>query len=310
MKRAKNRGHQLTKSPIIGKLKKVPTSIRLVIVFALIGGSIVIFALAATSVASIEPENATLTGNAQITNDGTASGGKAVVFNAASQSQPFGNPLGRTWSQVFNEDFNGTTLDTSKWVYLDGWGNNNVTMNRKNCSFSGGNLVLALPGDGTGCQVSTIKSYGAGVNARELQVGDYVEGRIWFPGPGTAPTSTIYNWPAFWAYDGSGNWDAAENDIAEAINTMQYHYHSTKLKGDLYPSGQWGNSWHVYAIYRQQNQVQVFWDGALKGIVPTNDNGGPEGLIINSGKKLACCGAPEMYGPAANVLVDWVRIWR
>jgi beta-glucanase (GH16 family) len=222
--------------------------------------------------------------------------------------QPVGDPLGRAWTPVLDDEFNGTSIDTSKWVALDGWGNNNVTSKPKNCTESGGNLVLALPGDGTGCDLYSSKQYGAGANAHDLLVGDYLEARIWFPGPGSSPTSTIYNWPAFWAYDGSGNWLAGENDIAEAEHNLQYNYHA-KTDANLNPPGNWGNSWHVYGIYRSATQTQMFWDGVLVGTDNTSDDGGPEAIMFTSGKSDACCGAPAANGSAGNVLVDWVRDW-
>ena len=95
--------------------------------------------------------------------------------------QPVGDPLGRVWTPSLDDEFNGTAIDTSKWVALNGWGNNNVTSNAKNCTESGGNLVLALPGDGTGCDLYSSKHYGAGSNAHDLLVGDYLEARIYFP---------------------------------------------------------------------------------------------------------------------------------
>ena len=223
--------------------------------------------------------------------------------------QPVGDPLGRVWTPSLDDEFNGTAIDTSKWVALNGWGNNNVTSNAKNCTESGGNLVLALPGDGTGCDLYSSKHYGAGSNAHDLLVGDYLEARIYFPGPGTAPTSTLYNWPAFWAYDGSGNWLAGENDVAEALNWMEYNYSSEQKSGKLKPTGLWGNSWHVYGVYRSATSVQVFYDGVLMGTLATNDNGGPESIMFTSGKTNTCCGAPTAYGSTGNVLVDWVRDW-
>jgi hypothetical protein len=205
---------------------------------------------------------------------------------------PVGDPLGRAWTGVLDDEFNGTAIDTSKWVALNGWGNNNVTSNAKNCTEGGGNLILALPGDGTGCDLFSSKNFGAGANSHDLLVGEYIEARIWFPGPGTAPTSTLYNWPAFWTYDGSSNWLAGENDIAEPLGTMSYNYHSTTSDQNVTPPGLWGNSWHVYGIYRGATQVQVFYDGVLVATVPI------------------CCGAPSAYGAAGNVLVDWMRDWK
>ncbi len=103
---------------------------------------------------------------------------------------------------------------------------------------------------------------------------------------------------------------AGENDIAEAINSMQYNYHPTATTGEnITPSGKWGNSWHVYGVYRDTKQIEVFYDGTLIGTLKTSDNGGPEPIFFTSGESNSCCGAPSVHGAAANVLVDWVREW-
>ena len=232
------------------------------------------------------------------------------VVSASTALQPVGDPLGRAWTEIGDDEFNGTSIDTTRWVALNGWGNNNVTSNAKNCTESGGDLILALPGDGTGCDLYSSQTYGAGVNAMSLVDGDYVEARIWFPGPGTAPTTELDNWPAFWAYNGSGNWNGGENDIAEALGHMEFNYHSTDLtESGLNPPGEWGNSWHVYGFYRAATEDEVFYDGVLVGTLPTNDNGSAEPLMFTSGASNACCGAPSVTGAAGNVLVDWVREW-
>ena len=125
------------------------------------------------------------------------------------------------------------------------------------------------------------------------------------PWPRYGPNLDPYNWPAFWAYDGSGNWLAGENDVAEALNWMEYNYSSDQSSGKLKPTGLWGNSWHVYGVYRSATSVQVFYDGVLMGTLATNDNGGPESIMFTSGKTNTCCGAPTAYGSTGNVLVDW-----
>jgi hypothetical protein len=302
--------------------KKQPAqAVVFVVMFAAIGTYMLFASYAATPTFSFEAEKSTINGNASVVSNSQASGGSALKFGTtSSQVQPFGDPLGRSWTSVLTDEFNGTSIDTSKWLALTGWGNNNVTSNPKNCTESGGNLILALPGDGTGCDLYSMKSDGsgpAGVNSRSLNVGDYLEARIWFPGPGTSPTATLDNWPAFWAYTSNdNNWLGGENDIAEAINNLQYNYHAGTVSninaysGNINPPGNWGNSWHVYGIYRDTSQVKIFYDGVLVGTQPTHDNGAAEGIMFNSGESLACCGAPTVHGAAGNVLVDWVRGWR
>jgi hypothetical protein len=225
--------------------------------------------------------------------------------------QPVGDPLGRVWTPVMSDEFNGTSIDRSKWAPLSTWRNNNVLSQPKNCIENGsGTLILALPGDGTGCDLYSGKSEGAGANAHDLQVGEYLEARIFFPGPGSAPTSQLYNWPAFWTFDEVAGQTAGENDIAEALNHMEYNYSATGgSDGTFSPSGLWGNSWHVYGIYRSATQVLVFYDGVRIYTQATHDNGGPESIMFTSGYTDACCGAPTAYSPTGNVLVDWVRDW-
>ena len=242
----------------------------------------------------------------------TSSSSSTSTTTSPTSTQPVGDPLGRTWTQIFDDEFNGTSIDTSRWAKLT-WGLNNVTGTPADCTESGGYAVLALPGNGTGCDLASAPGYGAGANGYTLPIGGYVEARVWFPGPGSTPTSTIDNWPAVWALGvnpgGSGE-PGGEIDFAEALGHLQINYHSSTANVAVAtPAGNWGNSWHVYGVYRGATEDQVFWDGTLVGTVATADNGAPETIILTSGSANACCGAPVQTGAAGNVLVDWVRAW-
>ncbi len=235
-----------------------------------------------------------------------------VVTNGTPPPQPVGDPLGKTWTQVFDDEFNGTTIDTTRWAKLN-WRLNNTNGTAADCTETGGNAVLALPGNGTGCDLSSAPGYGAGVNGYTLPIGGYVEARVWFPGTGSTPTNTLYNWPAVWALGvnpgGSGE-PGGEIDFAEAINHLQINYHSSTANVAVgTPAGNWGNSWHVYGVYRGATQDQIFWDGVLVGTVTTADNGAPETIILTSGQTGGGIGGPVQYGAAGSVLVDWVHAW-
>jgi hypothetical protein len=147
-------------------------------------------------------------------------------------------------------------------------------------------------------------------------VGGYVEARIWFPGPGTAPTSTLYNWPAFWTLGASNYEGGGEIDIAEALNNLQVNYHSsTSNQHNADPAGNWGNSWHVYGVWRvSSTEDQVFWDGNLVATITPADDAEPQMIIFVSGQTSSCgggtCGGPTQYGAPGNVLVDWVHGWK
>jgi hypothetical protein len=221
---------------------------------------------------------------------GTAGGGTPTA--------PVG-PSG-TWRLVFDDEFNGTSLDLTRWTPLDGGNMNNVTTHASNVSVSGGNLILTLASSSSGAEVDSAPYDGAGSNGYTMPVGDYVEARIYFPGNG----STVYNWPAFWTSGPS--WPAAgEVDIFEGLGTATTNYHSPSGQdGPFNISGTWVNAFHTYGMHRKSTSVDIYWDGTLVKTMATSDNGAAQAVLINVGS-----GNTGVYGAASQVLVDWVRAW-
>jgi hypothetical protein len=213
------------------------------------------------------------------------------------------NPVGPTgtWTQIFEDLFDGTSLDTTKWLAVNNHTINNSNVQASNVSVSGGNCRLILPS----CIDSKPSLQGWGSDPSNgpvcLSSGYCVEARINFPGSsGTSP----YNWPAWWISGGS--WPAnGENDIWEsydgAASALNYHGPSGANNGP-HPSGNWCNSFHVYTCVRNRNSTSVWWDGVLMRTVSTNDAGGPESLIIN-------VGSGNTSSATAVTLVDYVRVW-
>ncbi len=199
---------------------------------------------------------------------------------------------------MFDDEFNGTSINTNTWSTDNGWANqNNVTDSASNINVTEGCAILTLASSTSGAQMST--------NSVALQVGDYAEARIQFAGSGT----TVDNWPAFWA-SGPG-WPAAgEQDIFEGGGdaTVNYHYAvngNNTQAGPFNIPGNWAGSFHTYGIYRGSNYCDVYWDGHLVKTYPTHDNGEPETLIFTEG-----AGNTLSFGASGQMLVDYVRLWQ
>jgi hypothetical protein len=241
--------------------------------------------------------------------EGSADGGTPDGGVDAGTVQPYGNIPG-TWTLAFDDEFDGTSLDATKWTTMSGGGWGSTTCATSNVSVSGGNLVLTLASassggcvcTGDGCAPAFGGSFSAGSGSYSLPVGGYTEARVSFPGSGT----TIDNWPAWWT-SGPG-WPAGgEHDIAEGLGALTVTYHSPSgAHGQGSPAGTWSNAFHVYGLYRQSTSAQVYYDGKQVASYSTDDNGASESLIVDVMNGYG----PAVYGVGSQVLVDYIRAWQ
>lgn len=212
--------------------------------------------------------------------------------------------VGGAWTLVFDDEFDGTSLDTTKWDphwFDEGAKQNNVGTYAENVAVAGGNLVLTLASASSGASVNTQSNDGFAV-----QIGMYAEARVSFPGDG----DKLYNWPAWWI---SGRpWPSAgEHDIAEVLGgklTVNYHSPSGAHNQGAVP-GSWANAFHVYGIHRKAATADVYWDGELVKSYATDDNGDGQYLIFNVGHDTSARAAVA-YGADSQVKVDYVRVWK
>ena len=234
----------------------------------------------------------------------------AVILLAATASgrgtttvQPVG--VGGNWRLTFDDEFSGTTLDTTRWVALQGWSQNNVTTEASNVSVAGGYLVLTLSSSSAGAEVSSSPADGAGKNGYLLPVGGFLEARIDFPGSG----ATVDNWPAFWASGPDWPYDG-EEDVAEGLGTMtsNYHYEAAGGEGSVNSGtipGTWAGGFHTYGIYRGTSSCTVYYDGRKVVSYSTDDTGAGQRILITVGSGWG----PAVYGTRSQVKVDYVRAW-
>jgi beta-glucanase (GH16 family) len=224
----------------------------------------------------------------------------ATVIVGATSSSAFAArshaPVGIAghWRMVFDDEFNGTSLNQTVWNAHNGWTNQNaVTDHLRNISVRGGDAIFRLASMTSGAEMGT--------NHFSLRIGEYAEARIKFAGDGP----TIYNWPAWWV---SGpDWpNAGENDIAEGLGELTINYHSPL--GGLETgtvNGTWASGFHTYGIFRGRFFSRVYWDGKLVRTYRTHDDGQPQMLLLTMGAANVI-----RTGAAGEMVVDYVRAWQ
>jgi len=176
------------------------------------------------------------------------------------------------WNLVFEEEFDGTSLDLTTWEYQigsGGWGNNELQYytNGSNVEVSNGTLKIIAQKFGDTYTSSRIRT----INKADFRYGR-IETRIRLPiGQGI--------WPAFWMMptdDVYGGWPrSGEIDIMEYLgndsNTVYgtCHFgHSPNDKNYLtqsydLSSGDFHTEFHVFAIEWEDNVIRWYVDGQL-----------------------------------------------
>ena len=202
------------------------------------------------------------------------------------------------WSLIWNDEFNGTTLDTTKWTrqtgyLLDendintfGWGNNELehyTDSEENSSVGNGTLKITLKKDKkTFAQKNdpsktktALYSSGKLISKDKFSV---KYGRVDFRAK--LPTGTGV-WPAMWMMpndDRYGTWaSSGEIDVFEGRGRIPNMVFGTIHFGSQWPGNvnasdmfnmvENGNKktdfsdWHVYSIVWEESSIKIYCDG-------------------------------------------------
>lgn len=238
-----------------------------------------------------------------------------------------------TWRLAWQDEFDGSTLDLSKW--RPNWLAGSDTAVTKpinsaelSCydpaqvSVAGGAANLtAVKRQCTGNDGKTY-GYASGIiQSRHdfMFTYGYTEARVYLP-PSTdsslAPTGSCGpNWAAVWTnglHDQSGWPEDGEIDIMECLsgNDASWHYHSPSGSDGGYPSA-WqdrmpatADGWHTFGVNWQPGSLTFYYDGVEVGRQTSGVTSSAHYVIAN----LAVSGS-EIAVPQ-TMKVDYVRVWK
>ena len=239
---------------------------------------------------------------------------------APAPGDPPPMPVGQSagWDLVFGDDFDGTTLDMSRWADHstaepdDGRGNldnQQLEWNQAaNCQVTGGELdmtakrVAVVSPSGahyawTSCLITTARSY-------QFQYG-YLEERSILP-------AARGFWPAFWTWQARGVDQHTETDVYEFYSDNHQRLYVTQFSGaegrcDWQPPFDPTRDWHTYGVAIEPSGTTWYVDGSpICHTGATSD--APTSIISNLAvySKIP----PDAATTAATKRVDYVRAWR
>lgn len=181
---------------------------------------------------------------------------------------------------VWQDEFNGTSLDTNSWDYYTGkWGASNVQNcyknSTENVNVSGGSLNLVglyKPGTSCGGQTSDFTSGFVQSRGKKYWTYGYFEARIKMP-------TNKSTWPAFWMSPNTatyGSWPASgEIDVVESKGS-DLNYAAADAHWGIAPGNkrhQQGrvssaifsdaSQWHTYGVKWTEGKLEYYVDGKL-----------------------------------------------
>lgn len=225
------------------------------------------------------------------------------------------------WRLKFDDEFNGDTVDLSKWQpnWL-GAGpyaiTTPVTSYDLNCisptQATEAHGVLALTSVAQPCITASGRGYGYAsglVNTKHTFTFTYgyLAARIKVP---TSPSGRPVDYPAFWA-NGLGHWPSAgELDVMEVLSGcgpgVAFHFHNaTETPGACGPHAD-ASAWHVFAADWEPGAITFYYDGRRLGQVRRGITHEPMYLVLDNSVN------PLYGGPLqvpSRMLVDYVRVW-
>ncbi|HUZ84897.1 MAG TPA: glycoside hydrolase family 16 protein [Gaiellales bacterium] len=233
---------------------------------------------------------------------------------SSSSPTPVGDP--GSWRVVFDDEFNGSSLNSGYWStglwgfsgplnpveeecypssqVTEGGGQLNLTAIAKSgtCTTSGGTVTEPYQSG----MISTAGKFSFAYG--------FIEARAYLPGSGQ-----VADWPGIWAAGDPPLPQGGELDIMEGLSGMAcWHYHDPQ--GDRpggCPPGTWTGAWHTFGADWEPGKVVWYYDGKVVGTDTQDIASTPEHLILNLAVDQTYGG--PILAPAA-LSVDYIRVWQ
>ena len=236
-------------------------------------------------------------------------------------------PIDGTYALTFDEEFNGTSLDGTKWFSQNSNNFNNAPARTANVTVAGSVCTLALAGSVasfTGAYIHTGDATSPKFLANSATGAFYIEGRCRMP----ADNSTGF-WPAFWMNTSQAAAFWPEVDMCEWLGVYPdgmprtffkasgaecYHWGSgtgDQPQDSALGLGHLGVAYHIYGMWYQPGvSISYYIDGilrgtAVQGVTQSNYNSGSGGIIdvtsTNTGFGINLTAGANGYGGSNNL---------
>jgi beta-glucanase (GH16 family) len=216
---------------------------------------------------------------------------------------------------LYNDDFSGSTLDTSKWRTDGSWGTSQGIAcqdNANDVSTSGGLLHLFARSGQTWCSSSQysypiIQSAAYSDATPFAFTYGYVESSVRIPaGAGL--------WPAVWLYDLAGG--SPEIDMAEWLDQdpgtvhLTVHYADGTASGNTYTGVNWASGFHTLGLNWQPGTLDWYVDGTLMRHVADSRVPSAPMYVILDNVVGGWAGNPTTTTAfPADFQVDWIHVY-
>lgn len=252
----------------------------------------------------------------------------ALCLSVTSFSLGHAAPVG--WNQTWNDEFEGTTVDTNKWdpiLWTTPHNNEQQAYHPSRVTVSEGNLVLTADGANFGG-----KSYTSG-KVESLFAQQYGRWEIRAKLPGTLGT-----WPAIWLlpdtnaypWPSQGEIDIMENRGNQPnLTSSAYHYganfQSRQFKVEEQEATNGGQAenyhddFHVYAVEWDASKLRFFVDDVMYHSISNAETGGflgnqtaPVEINLNVAVGGSFLGNAQPDSSSVwpqQMLVDYVRVY-